>query len=1055
MSFTHLEVHSHFTLLGASASVTELASRAAAEGLSHLALTDTNGLYGAVAFARACHGVGVRPIVGMTATVVHPDSGARGTTPGQLEPGKVVLLASGTDGYQSLCELASLIQGTAQREETAARGLTWDQLAAHRLGVICLSGGSNGHVERFLRMGEHAAAQRCLARLAGIYGEDTFLSAEIHGPEDELVAEKVIALGRQFGVPVAAVQPIYCMERADSWKLRLLEAIRRNCALSDLAPGLEIRAVASDSDSHWLSHAEVEGRFAAFPQALAATEAIVERCGSALPRGSVVWPRPKMAEGQTPDHALAELSWAGLTAKFGVAPAEPVAARLRRELAAIAEHGYAPLFLVVADIVRFSRRADIPVSTRGSVANSLVAYCSGITSVDPIANDLLFERFLNPARVDPPDIDLDFCSRRRDEVFSYVRDAYGPDHVAIVGAMNTMQPQSAVRETGKAYGLDQAEIDRIIAVLPHRWHPDPRRRDRRTVDDVISALDDERVRTVAKAAYGLVGQPDHLSPHPGGIIITPGPLTDIVPVQWSPKGFLITQYEHGDVEWLGLPKIDLLGIRALTVLSDAAELVRDAYDREFRLEDAPLDDPETADMLARGDTIGVFQCESEGARRTLRRLRARTVRDLAVANAFFKPGPSTGGMAAAFIRRYRGEERVTYLHPALEPILSSTKGVLIFQEQILRVAREIAGLGWDEADALRKGMGHFGAATMEGLRERFLAGCQRRRPNGPGFSAGQAETLWQQVMAFAGYGFNQGHATAYADVSFRSAYLKAHWPAAFLCARLADLGGFHHPAIYVAEALRLGIQVCPPHVNHSSASFTLTRDAGEVLWMGLSQVRNLRQKSIDRIILERGNRLYVGLSDLLERVDLQLKETTHLIQCGALDGLGPSRAILLRQAQARYRSGQTQTAESKRLQYAFRFTTEEEPEGPSSVSPIELAQYVEWERTVLGFPVSVHPLALVSQHLPECLPLRRLHEQKGRAALVAGVRLPGWTGGPGYYLGDGDSFVPVRPAPGGVTGTPAPWVPLLVKGRWLDDGYDTGWLQADDLTLIPFTFDAR
>ena len=467
----------------------------------------------------------------------------------------------------------------------------------------------------------------------------------------------------------------------------------------------------------------------------------------------------------------------------------------------------------MADAVRFAREHGIPVSTRGSVANSLVAYCTGITTVDPIEHGLLFERFLNPARANPPDIDLDFCSRRRDEVLHYLRDTYGPEHVALVGTVSTLRLQSAIRETGKAYGLDEAVIGRLASLAPHHWHPDPRRRDKRTMDDVLAEIADPRQREIVREAYTLVGQPDHLSVHPGGAVITPGPLTDFVPVQWAPKGFLITQFEHGDVEAIGLPKIDLLGIRALTVLSDTAEAVGRTHPG-FRVDEIPLDDPATGDILMRGDTIGVFQCESDGAQRTLRKLRAHTVRDLAIANAFFKPGPAMGGMADAFVRRYRGQEAVRYLHPALEPILRDTKGVLIFQEQVLRVAREVAGLDWAQADQLRRGMGHFGADEMAALREQFVDGCLRPPPDGPGLSSPQAATLWEQVMAFAGYGFNQGHATAYADVSYRSAYLKAHWPAEFLCARLADYGGFHHPAIYMAEAIRLGIAVMPPHVNY-------------------------------------------------------------------------------------------------------------------------------------------------------------------------------------------------------------------------------------------------
>jgi DNA polymerase III alpha subunit len=514
------------------------------------------------------------------------------------------------------------------------------------------------------------------------------------------------------------------------------------------------------------------------------------------------------------------------------------------------------------------------------------------------------------------------------------------------------------------------------------------------------------------------------------VVITPGPLTDVVPLQWAPKGFLITQFDHQDVEVLGLPKLDLLGIRALTVLAEAEELVQWGHDPSFRLAEVPLDDALTADLLARAETVGVFQCESEGARRTLRQLRARTVRDLAAANAFFKPGPATGGMARSFVRRYRGEEPVAFLHPALAPILGDTQGVLLFQEQILRVAREIAGLSWEQADRLRRGMSHFGHQEMAEMEAQFVAGCQRPPPEGPGFTPQQAQRLWEQVMPFSGYGFNQGHATAYADVSYRSAYLKAHWPAAFFCARLANWGGFHHPAVYMAEAVRLGLVVRPPHVNHSRRRFTMTWEGDKgVLWMGLGQVRDLRRTSVRAIVAERQRGAFAGLRDLVRRVPLQPKEVIHLIQCGALDGLGESRAALLAEAEDVQRAGSA-------LQMAFDL-------GSPQVPPESSAQRLAWEPYLLGQPVSVHPLDLVRDRLPEHLPLRRLAEFPGQRVTTAGVRLPGWTGGQGFYLGDGQTFVIAKGGPS--LKAPPPWQPLLVQGRWLSDEWGMSWLQVDEI----------
>jgi DNA-directed DNA polymerase III PolC len=1027
--FAHLHVHSHFTLLGGTASVDELVARASAEGMSHLALTDTNALYGLVAFERACRAAGIQSVLGMTVTVGPSDAQIES----MMSPGRLVLLATGPAGYRSLSRLASHLQTDPQQDSRTPPSLHWDDLAAHREGLLCLSGGRMGWVERHLRAGNKAAASRYAGHVVDIYGQDAYLSLEVHGPPDLTVAREVLALGRRTRLRAVAVHPIYCLSSADAPRLRLLAAIDQNVPLSAVPPWALPAGGDSGVQLHWPSREEVAARFAALPETLATVAEVVSRCGSALPDGQPIWPELELPEGQSPDQALVALARMGLERAYGNQPPPAAHQRLDRELAAIARHGYAPLFLVVADIVRFSRQARIPVNTRGSVANSLVAYCSGITNVDPIAHDLLFERFLNPARADLPDIDLDFCSRRRDLVLDYVRQTYGAERVALVSTVSTLRPRSAVRETAKAYGLSESEIQQLVSLLPRRWHPDPRRRDRRTAKDVLAELQDARLREVVQAAYGLVGQPHHLSVHPGGVVISASPLTDVVPVQWTPKGYLITQFDHQDVEAVGLPKIDLLGIRALTVLAEAERLVRRHHDPAFRLTGIPMDDRVTGQLLAGAATIGVFQCESEGARRTLRKLRARTVRDLAVANALFKPGPALGGMADTFVRRYRGEEPVAYMHPALAPILHSTQGVLLFQEQILRVAREIAGLSWAQADQLRRGMSHFGREQMAELQTEFVAGCCRPSPEGPGLSETQAQTLWGQVLSFAGYGFNQGHATAYADVSFRSAYLKAHWPAAFLGARLAERGGFHHPAIYLAEAARLGLVVRPPHINHSGRRFTLGWEGERVaLWMGLGRIRDLRRASIRAIIKARRERPFSDLRDLVQRVDLQPKEVAHLIQCGALEELGASRAGLLAEAEGIKQAGSA-------LQMTFAFAR-------LDVAHESVAQRLAWERHLLGQPVSVHPLALVADRLPKHLLLRQLALHRGRQITTAGVRLPGWTGGQGFFLGDGDTFVTAK-GEWARLALPA-WQPLLVRGRWLGDQWGSAWLQIDGIEQV-------
>jgi DNA polymerase-3 subunit alpha len=1015
--FTHLHVHSSFTLLGGTAKIEDLVNRAASQGLKKLALTDTHALYGAVAFSKACRRVGIQPILGMVVGLSVEDLGRDVRSRG------LVLLATGPEGYRSLCRLSSYIQGRPDREAFAAKGLKLGDLVEYREGLICLSGGRGGWIEHYIRAGDRGVAYQIAGRLAQIFGRDFYLSLEIHSSEDTSIAEEIEDIGRGLGLSSVAVQPIYYLLSEDARKFRLLTAIDRNCELAKVPERILPNLGDPSVDRRWLSPEEMVERFSDFPDALLRAGEVAQRCYPALPSSDPLWPKLKLPRGQTPDGALAQAARGGLQEKFGPDIPVEVSQRLEAELGAIAQHGYAPLFLVVADIVRFAREANLPVSTRGSVANSLVAYCAGITTVDPVEHVLLFERFLNPARQDLPDIDLDFCSRRRDEILEYVRSTYGSDKVALVATVSTMRPRSAVRETAKAFGLDEEEINLLAKLVPRRH------RGGVTRDEVLEKVSDVQHREIIEQAFDIVGLPHHLSLHPGGVVITPCPMTDIIPVQWSPKGFLITQYDHVDVEEIGLPKLDLLGIRALTVLADAAELVRKFHDPAFTIDKIPPGDDQAGDFLARGETIGVFQCESFGALRTLRQMRARTIQDLAIANAYFRPGPLIGGMGETFIRRYRLEEPVEYLHPSLEPILGNTKGVLIFQEQVLRVAREIAGLTWEQADRLRRGISKYRSEEMGEVEEQFIQGCQRPVPEGPGLMKQQAQQLWEQVIAFSGFGFNQGHATAYADVSYRSAYMKAHWPAAFLCARLADRGGYHHPAIYMAEALRLGICLRPPHVNHSNARFTLSwkpEPGGETasLWMGLDAVRDLRQSAIRNIIQQRKQGSFQSLRDLVGRVDFQIRELLHLIQCGGLDELGESRSALLAEAKGIKRSGTER-------QMAFPFaTTKAEPETAQEA--------MRWEMQILGYPISVHPLDLLKD-IPEHVPLRDLSDFEGELVSTVGVKLPGWTGGDGFFFGDGDTFIVARLDRGQIQ--PRIWQPQLLQGRWIGDGMGTFWFK--------------
>ncbi|MEM7334567.1 MAG: DNA polymerase III subunit alpha [Chloroflexota bacterium] len=1026
-NFTHLHVHSQFSLLEGHISIDQLVQQGVANGVNALALTDTHALYGAVAFHQACTAVSIKPIIGMSVWVKSPVTDAM-----PLEgEGQLVLLATGPEGYRSLCKLSSFLQ--TGEPKTA---VSWQALSPFKEGLIGIDAAHAGWTSRYLTAGQPQAASRFVSFLGGLFEENGYLGMALNSDTDLQLADDIIKVGSRFGVQAVALQSTYCLKPEDQATLKLLAAIDENCLLEEVPPSR--LPTHHHQEVHWLTPHEVTIRFEAFPEALAAVEKIVAQCKSALPDGRPIWPKLSLPEAQTEAHFLREQAQKGLTKLYGRSPSDLTQARLEKELEMIVSYGFAPLFVLVSDITRFARETAVPFNTRGSVANSLVAYCIGITNVDPIEHDLLFERFLNPARANMPDIDLDFCSRRRDEVLRYVREKYGEEKVALVATINTLQPKSAVRETAKAFGFKESDIKKMTSQLPRGWHPDPERREKVTLENALRPVTDSAHRRVIKEAFGLIGQPHHMSIHPGGVVIAPDALTDFVPVQMAPKGFLITQFDYRDIEKIGLPKIDLLGIRALTVLADTVELIDSAT--PFDLSTMPLQDAETAVILEKGDTIGVFQCESTGAQRTMRQLKTKTVADLAVANAFFKPGPATGGMAQAFIRRYREEEVVTYLHTALAPILGSTKGVMLFQEQVLRIATEVAQLSWNEADHLRRGMSKFKADEMAQMKQRFVDGCQTKS----GFEQAQAETLWDQIMAFAGYGFNQGHATAYADISYRSAYMRAHYPAEFLTARLKDHGGFHHPAIYMAEARRLGFEVRPPHVNFSERKFSLGSEIGDpgmgnekkspiaqrqskTLWMGLGQVRDLRRKTVREIVSKRP---FSSVQDLLRRVPMQTKEAVHLVKCGALDGLGESRAAMLADVEGVARAGNAG-------QLAFGFAVE------TAVLPETLAERLDWEKQLLGLPMSNNPIDLFEDQTKDDVPIGYLNRLKNMKTTIAGVRLPGWTGGKGFYFSDGKEFVVVRldKSVAG-NGRVSNWYPIRLTGYWRIDEWGGGWFQA-------------
>jgi len=887
---------------------------AAKAGLPALGFTDQHRLTGAVEFVDACQVVGVRPLLGLTLEVETP--------PAPAHP--LVLLATDLRGWSHLCQLSSWAQATSSLI------VTLEQLASCAGGLLCLSGGGRSWLNH-LAQTDSTAATRWLAQLHELFTDRLYVEVQSHTPTDVALNETLARLAQAQGVPIVATHSLFYLHPEQAATQRTLTAIRL------LRPHTELTAEEmAPPQAHWLTPAEWATRFAAWPQALEATRAIADRCQLTLPLGQPHYPEIAVPVGVTALDVLREKAYSGARGHYG-SVTDVVQTRLEHELSVIGERGYAPLFLILEDILQFARRTGVPTSSRGSAASSLVAHCLGLTSPDPLRLDLYFERFLNPARATPPDIDTDVCSRRREQVIRYVFETYGRDRVAMVATINRFRSRSALRETAKAFGLKPAVISQLVEALPERWYgPSTARHatspfaELRAAHPQYAALFDQAER--------LRGLPRHLSVHPGGVVITPGPLTDRIATQPAGQGVTIAQFDLESIERLGLIKLDLLGIRGLSVLGDVAMRVSQAEPLAV-LDAVPEDDAATREMIRTGRTIGCFQIESPGMRGILREIQAATIDDLMVALALYRPGPLTGGLKDAFVRRHLGQEAVKHLHPALAPLLAETYGVILYQEQVLRLAHGLAGLSLAEADLLRRAMSHFDPGKqMQTLQEKFVMGALAHSQVPPEIGM----RVWELMAAFAGYGFPKAHAASYAQVAWKAAWCKAHFPAEFMAAVLANWGGFYSQRVYLTETRRMGLKLHGPHLNHSQTEFAVVRHATEPhLYMGLKQVKELTQRTQHAILRARP---FHSLADFLARVDPRPAEAEALIRVGALEGLGSIPTLLQQLHTQTWQAGQMALFDTP----------------PTMDSDWSLAEKVAAQEEWLGASVVAHPLELVA-----------------------------------------------------------------------------------------------
>jgi len=889
--FVHLRVHSAYSLLEGAIKVKELVDLCARLGQPAVAVTDTDNLFGAVEIAETLTARGIQPIMGASLSIEAArdrDLDRQRPSLAQARP-QIALLAQNETGWLNLSWLSSRAFLDVQAPDTPH--ITMELLERYSAGLICLSGGPRGPVNRLIVEGKPAEAEALIKRLAELFPGRFYIELQRHGRPAEIQAEgPLIEIAYRLRLPLVATNQCYFGQES------MYEA---HDALLCIAAG---RYIAEDDrpratpEHRFKSSDEMVALFADLPEALANTIEIARRCAYRPTKRKPILPDFPVPEGQTAGQELRELAHAGLTQrleKFPLyKPREDYFTRLDFELGIITRMGFEGYFLIVSDFMKWTRSQGIPVGVRGSGATSIVAWALDITSLDPLRFNLVFERFLNPERISMPDFDIDFCQDRRGEVIRYVQRKYGDDRVAQIITFGTLAARACLRDVGRVLQMGYNFVDRICKMVPNQPGKQITLRQAIDGDPKIRQLiaDEEQVAQLFKIAESLEGLYRNASTHAAGIVIGDRPLPELAPLYRDQKADLpATQFDYKDAESIGLVKFDFLGLKTLTVIAETEKLLEARGIHVRTGEETKFDDKRTYEMLSKGDTVGVFQLESQGMRDLIRRLKPDRIEDIIALVALYRPGPMES--IPRYIACKNGREPVTYVHPILEPILSDTYGVMTYQEDVMMIARELAGYSLGDADLLRRAMGKKDKVEMAQQRQRFIAGAAER-----GIPAGTAEDIFDQADKFAGYGFNKGHAAAYAQVAYQTAFLKANYPADFLCASMTlDMGDTTKLNIFRQEAEGLGIKVLPPDINHSDAVFKVewSADGKAAIRYALGAIRNVGRQAMERVVEARSEGPFRSLFDFARRVDARLvnkRAIENLSAAGAFDSMNPNRA---------------------------------------------------------------------------------------------------------------------------------------------------------------------
>lgn len=969
--FTHLHLHTEYSLLDGMCALdrgekhhSPLMERAQKQGQVALAITDHGNLFGAVHFYKAARQHGLKPILGCEIYVTPGDHREKVLVNGK-QANHLVLLAEDNRGFENLMKLVSKahLDGFYYKPRID-RAL----LAAHREGLIGLSACLKGEVAEALVAGDPAKARRVAGEYAEILGKDRFyLELQDHGlPEQPPVNRQLVELARRLDLPLVATNDVHYLEAAHAEPHEMLLCLQTQAKWS------EPDRMKYGSDQFYLkSEAEMRQLFGELPEALENTWKIAARCNVELALGGQKnphFPNYRCPEGLTHKQYLAQLAAEGVRRLYGVADvAHPqddrekaIADRLAHELAVIEKTGFLNYFLVVWDFIHAAKQMGVPVGPgRGSGAGSLVAYATGITGIDPLRYGLIFERFLNPDRISPPDFDIDFCQTRRGEVIDYVRRKYGADCVAQIVTYGTLGAKTLIRDIGRALEIPLPDCDRLAKMVPEVAGTTLETARRDSVDFREACRASECGKLIMKYAPPLEDMPRQTGTHAAGVVIGERPLIDLVPLTKDKDGNVISQWEAGPLEEAGLLKMDFLGLKTLTVVREACDNIKRTKGLDLDPDNLPLDDPPTYELLARGDTVGVFQVESEGMRDLLRQLRINRIEELIAMIALYRPGPMA--MIPDFIARKLGRQPIVYPHPLLEDILKETYGIMVYQEQVQQAAARLAGFSMGQGDILRRAMGKKKAEEMAKQRQAFVDGCVKQKTC-PAAKAGQ---IFDQIAEFASYGFNKSHSAAYGIVTFQTAWLKANHPVEFMAALLSsEIGNTDKLPVLVAEAQKMGIPVLPPDVNESGLRFTPVKDA---IRYGLAGIKGVGAGAVEALIREReAHGPFQGLVDFCERVetgDVNRKAAEALVKCGAFDFTKLMRGRLCAglEAAAGYAASRRrdraagQASLFEGLGDAAAGVHMRDADLPAA-DPWPQKQMLAFEKELIGFYISGHPL---------------------------------------------------------------------------------------------------